>query len=357
MKNVFGVVVFIFAVALVFSSCAKSTKVNLEHDHKHAAHKIDDAKHATPKEAVKSAETAAVKTDAPPAQKGFEDMIFVPAGEFIMGKANKMDEHEGHEGHEGHEHHDHHGHHDHSAHKEVDFGDHTHNVYLSPYYIDKYEVTNKQYEEFINAGGYENRGLWSEDGWKWRVENNVTKPNWWGNADSPRPKSGPQFPDYSVTGVSWHEASAYAKWAGKALPTEAQWEKAAKGGIENGNHLYPWGNNEPTCEFANFCYEKYKFCVGGVDVAKSYENGKSPYGAINMSGNVWEWCRDWYDRGYYAVSPSNDPQGPVSGAKKILRGGSWANDKAFIGSTYRLHVQPKLRNYYNGFRCVVELTD
>ena len=271
------------------------------------------------------------------------NMVLIPEGEFVMGKSDSVDHH--HDGH-GHNDHAHHGH------KNIDFGKPAHKVYLDSYYIDKHEVTNKEYYEFMKADGYNKPDFWTEEGWNWRLENNISKPNWWTLDKSSKAKSSPEYPNHPITGISWYEAMAYAKWAGKSLPTEAQWEKAAKG--NNANYMYPWGIDEPDCFFANFSNEKYKFCVGSTSEVGSFENGKSPYGVYDMAGNVWEWCKDWYNADYYKVSPYKNPEYSEIGTKKVMRGGSWVNAKEFITLTYRQNVKPGLRTYFNGFRCVVE---
>lgn len=272
-------------------------------------------------------------------------MVFIPAGEFIMGMDDSIAGH--HHGGSDHAHHDHHGH------KDVDFGRPAHKVYLDSYYIDKYEVTNSKYNEFIQAGGYNDPQFWTEQGWRWRIENDITEPNWWSADKGANYKSSPDYPDHPVAGISWYEAMAYARWTGKSLPTEAQWEKAARG-VDVGN-IYPWGCDEPDCLFANFCVEKHKFCVGSASVVGSFEKGKSPYGVYDMAGNVWEWCKDWYSPSYYTDAPYKNPECTDAGTKKVLRGGSWVNAKEFIRSTFRQKTDPRLRNYFNGFRCVVEI--
>lgn len=271
------------------------------------------------------------------------DMVFIPEGEFLMGNGDSMEDHS------GHGHHDHHEH----KHKDVDFGKQAHNVYLDSYYIDKYEVTNAKYNKFIEAGGYDNSEYWSDEGWEWLVENKISEPFWWRSEKGEIYKSGIEYPDYPVTGISWYEASAYSKWIGKSLPTEAQWEKAARG--DTNDKTYPWGNEMPDCSFANYCGEKYKFCVGSTSIVGSYDKGKSQYGAYDMTGNVWEWCKDWYGVDYYKISPYKNPQGPLTGERRALRGGSWVNEEPFISSTFRQKLNPGLRDYFNGFRCVVEL--
>ncbi|MER3423189.1 MAG: formylglycine-generating enzyme family protein, partial [Nitrospiraceae bacterium] len=178
-----------------------------------------------------------------------------------------------------------------------------HEIFLGAYYIDKYEVTNGRYLEFVKATGH-------------RIPQNPKSPSrtlW----------KGDQIPesiaDRPVINVDWYDADAYCRWAGKRLPTEAEWEKAARG---TDDRRFPWGNTEPTHKHLNYNQqwqgEKTLMPVG------SYEAGKSPYGAYDMAGNVWEWVADWYDPLYYEKSPAKNPKGPESGTAKVLRSSGWS---------------------------------
>ncbi len=179
-----------------------------------------------------------------------------------------------------------------------------HDVYLDEYYIGKYEVTNAQYKKFCDATGR-----------SYPVDPDFTgMPNYFTN-----------YPDYPVVNVSWNDAKAYCDWADLRLPTEAEWEKAARG---TDGRTYPWGSKEP--DAGGFYRANYYIGEKGksdgfqyTSPVGSYECGKSPYGCYDMTGNVWEWCSDWYDENYYIVSANNNPQGPVSGARRVFRGGSW----------------------------------
>ena len=194
-----------------------------------------------------------------------------------------------------------------------------HTVYLDAYQISKYEVTNDQYKTFMDSGGYSNSDYWTADGWAWRITNNKTQPIWWGTGEF---NSGPSFPYHPVVGVCWYEAYAFCNWAGGHLPTEAQWEKAARG---TDARYYPWGSiwNGGQCNsIYNIAPDTFTYSspVGFISA------GQSPYGVYDMTGNVGEWVYDWYDELYYSTSPGSNPTGPATGDGRILRGGGCSSD-------------------------------
>lgn len=208
-----------------------------------------------------------------------------------------------------------------------------HPVFLNAYRIAMYEVTNEQYRAFFMDGGYRKEELWTSDGWRFVQENEVGYPSGWtvrGFEDLRKP----------VIGVSWYEANAFANWLGMRLPTEAEWEKAAKG---TDGRLYPWGN-----EFDN-TKVFYKAITRPLEVG-SFPTGASPYGILDMAGNIWEWVADWYDRNYYNKSPTIMPKGPNSGKSKVVRGGGWGCNRRQMQCAYRRHEKPTWRRLDIGFR-------
>ena len=154
-----------------------------------------------------------------------------------------------------------------------------HKKSLSVFWIDQYEVTNERFKKFMDAGGYTNATYWSQTGWKWLQSTGFTQPLYWGDGRY----NAPQQP---VVGVSWYEADAYARWAGKRLPTTVEWQAAAQG---TDNRIWPWGNEwDPTRANAGEGSRGAPVTVG------SYPSGASPFGALDMAGNVWEYTADWY---------------------------------------------------------------
>ncbi len=234
------------------------------------------------------------------AEEEYPDMVLIPAGEFTMGDNTyynwtfllSFNIYDGPE----------------------------HVVYLDAYYIDKYEVTNEQYKKFIEATGY-------------RI------PRCWNDARFNQP-------DQPVVGVTWEDAAAYAEWAGKRLPTEAEWEKAARG---TDKRLWPWGNtfDKAKCNV----WESGTTGLRSTMAVGSYEGGKSPYECYDMAGNVWEWCADLYDQKYYYASPKINPTGPETGQQRVIRGGGFLYFAHYARCAARYRVPWYTESPQIGFRC------
>ena len=193
-----------------------------------------------------------------------------------------------------------------------------HSVFLDAFWIDKFEVTNGQYGMCVSAG---NCPLPTN------LES-VTRSRYYGEAE---------YDHYPVVYGEWFMAKAYCEWAGRRLPTEAEWEKAARG--EDGN-MYPWGNETPNDSFLNYNSPSRDTSEVGM-----YPNGASPYGAMDMAGNVWEWVNDWYHSSYYQFMPDENPLGPAASdyhpnQVKSLRGGSWYFLEGSLRSIFRYGVIP-----------------
>jgi iron(II)-dependent oxidoreductase len=236
--------------------------------------------------ALLSGENGAVASTAPN-QEVPAEMVLVPGGQFLMGG-------------------------------EFDEERPRHRVVLDPFWIDRYEVTNAEYGEYLKATG-------------------AAEPRYWNRSD--RFHSGEKFPRHPVVGISWFEAKAYCEWRAKRLPTEAEWEKAARGGREGS--AYPWGD-QPDRTLAN--YEGQ----GTLPVGSFPANG---YGLFDMTGNVWEWVADWFDSNFYAGSPEMNPPGPDSGKEKVLRGGSYVDGIGPNRVAHRHWYPPQAQYKWLGTRC------
>jgi eukaryotic-like serine/threonine-protein kinase len=201
-----------------------------------------------------------------------------------------------------------------------------HRVSGSGFMMDRYEVTNARYAACVKEGACSPPALLSS----------FKRAEYFGV---------PELADYPVIHVSWGQAASFCVWAGGRLPTEAEWERAARGTEDA--RTYPWGDDAPSCDKANFAG-----CVGDTDRVGRRPAGQSPYGAFDMAGNVWEWTADWYEAGYYSRSPDQDPTGPDAGQMKVMRGGCWVSGANSLRATCRKAELPGLWAPNVGFRCV-----
>ena len=232
-------------------------------------------------------------------------MVFVPAGEFNMGGDVYYHENP------------------------------IHLVHLNAFWIDQTEVTNAMFAAFLNAHsnllGDRITALDTKDE---DAHIHLVDGSW---------QAIQAYEAHPVVEVTWYGAVAYCSWAGRRLPTEAEWEKAARGTNE---HIYPWGNEEPTADMLNFNDD-----IGDTTKVGSYAKGASPYGVLDMAGNVWEWTADWYAPTYYVNSPSVNPVGPDSGLFRVLRGGAWNYRDTYARSSHRNVAAPIVSHDFIGFRC------
>jgi ergothioneine biosynthesis protein EgtB len=216
-----------------------------------------------------------------------------------------------------------------------------HKVYLDTYSIDRYPVTCKQYRIFMEAGGYKNPQWWSKAGWKWLQKEQVTKPLYW--------EDNPAWYNNPVWGVSWYEAEAYAKFVGKRLPTEAEWEKASSWDEKlKRRRIYPWGDKQPTLEHCN-----HNNIQGQTTPVNAYVLGQSAYGLYDTLGNVWEWTDSWFNsyKGFQHYPYKGFSQVYFDNQHKVLKGGSWATRPWALRSSFRNWYHPHMRQMFAGFRC------
>ncbi len=226
------------------------------------------------------------------------DFVYVPAGEFIMGEDSTSST-------------------DHSP---------ARSVMLESFWIQQAEVTNQQYSQCVAAG-------------KCTAPNKVSKTKYRYGANT--------YENFPVVGVSWNQAQEYCTFIEARLPTEAEWEKTARG-VEG--KTYPWGNNKPACDLLN-----YDDCLdpSEPEEVRSYPDGTSPFEAMDMAGNVSEWVADWYQNDYYRSAPSANPPGPAEGIEKVYRGGAYASPLADINPVSRFTAKPNEYAADLGFRCVL----
>jgi iron(II)-dependent oxidoreductase len=244
--------------------------------------------------------------------KAKDEMVLVPAGEFLMGSDKKTDRL--------------------AYRSEIP----QRRVYLDAFDIDKYEVTNLQYLKFVLATGRSPQLDWRYDG---------------GNFQEP-------MASHPIMHVTWSDADAYCQWAGKRLPTEAEWEKAARG---TDGRLNPWGEQSAGLSRANFGRTGLSGPVRDrperalmyppIIAVDKYDNSVSPYGLHQTMGNVAEWVSDWYDPEYYKIAPDRNPKGPETGTQKAFRGGGWMDSTTTMRVAMRNGTDPNTKINWMGFRC------
>ncbi|HAF48001.1 MAG TPA: hypothetical protein DCL08_02030 [Anaerolineaceae bacterium] len=245
-------------------------------------------------------------------------MMYIPEGSFLMGSTNN----------------------DSSAftHEKP-----RHKVYLDAFWMDAYEVSNDMFLKFVESTGYQT--LAEEQGYSYMYNSSSTWTAFDGvNWRHPMGDDSTYQNSLPVTHVNKYEAQAYCAWVGGRLPTEAEWEKAARG---DDGRIYPWGNSFDSAKVHNNS-------SGGPISIYASTGGASPYGIYNLAGNVFEWTNDWYDANYYEYSPYDNPQGPSGGEWIAVRGGGWKSSNRFVRTSHRDISTPDAMNYVMGFRCVMD---
>jgi gamma-glutamyl hercynylcysteine S-oxide synthase len=241
-----------------------------------------------------------------------------------------------------------------------------HAVELADFRIDKFPVTNGEYAAFIEANGYQTRSLWSEEGWAWKEENKIEYPLYWSLATEQNGEASSTIrwrvrelfeesdlkTHHPVTGVSWHEAESFARFAGKRLPSEAEWEKAASWNPATATKSrFAWGDELPDDDRANFG-NRYL----GATPVDAFPKGQSAYGCFDMTGNVWEWTSTVFQpyAGFAAFPYPEYSELWFDTDHRVLKGGSWATRSPLLRTTFRNFWRPRFRIAFAGFRCAAD---
>jgi formylglycine-generating enzyme required for sulfatase activity len=216
-----------------------------------------------------------------------------------------------------------------------------HTVWLDDFFIDQFEITNAQYAECLDAGACQP----------------TTDTTAFASSYSRRIYYGStEYANYPVIYATWYEAQEYCEWRGARLPTEAEWEKAARGGLEG--KKYPWGDEAPVCKAGAENGAKFDDddACDDTDTAPVGTYGPNGFGLYDMAGNVWEWVSDWYSEDYYSISPEENPTGPEEGQYPVVRGGAWGNYAERLTVTYRRINDQNSGSLSIGFRCARDVT-
>ena len=238
-------------------------------------------------------------------------MVLIPAGPFEMGSADGAEDEQP-----------------------------VHTVILNAFYIDQYEVTNSRYAICVDAGVCDPTTDTTA------YESSYSRRVYYGN---------PEYANYPVIYASWYEAQAYCQWRGGRLPTEAEWEKAARGGLQG--KIYPWGDETPLCEVGSkygATFDDDGMC-NDADTTQVGSYAPNGYGLYDMAGNVWEWVSDYYDENYYSNSPLENPTGSQTANYRVIRGGGWDSPVSGLRVSDRRFNPPESGSLSSGFRCVVPL--
>jgi iron(II)-dependent oxidoreductase len=241
-----------------------------------------------------------------------------------------------------------------------------HRVELQDFRIDRFPVTNNEYAAFIEANGYHTRSLWSDEGWAWKEENKIEHPLYWSVANNENGDDGTTIRwrvrelfetstlqlNHPVTGVSWHEAESFARFTGKRLPTEAEWEKAASWNPATlTKNRFSWGNKLPAPKRANFGNLYW-----GTTPVDAFPEGQSAYGCFDMTGNVWEWTATVFNgyKGFAAFPYPEYSELWFDTDHRVLKGGSWATRSPLLRTSFRNFWRPRFRIAFAGFRCATD---
>lgn len=298
----------------------------LEHEYQHQETLAYLMQLLAPEKKQRPAEIISLQSQAE-AFAHARDMIHIPAGEFSMGSNENA--------------------------FAYDNERPLHTVNIPAFKIDRLMTTNEEYAGFINEDGYTRREFWDEEGWAWRENENITAPLYWSQGESWRVRrmfeENELQPAHPVVGISWYEANAYARFAGKRLPTEAEWEKAASWDANNNRRRrFAWGDAAPDKSRCNF-----GSVFWGTTPVGNFPEGQSAYGCMDMTGNAWEWTSDPFAGypGFKAFPYPEYSEAWFDGDHRVLKGGSWATRAPLLRTSFRNFFRRNFRISFAGLRC------